>query len=175
MSSNNCDARKQEYDVKSRKLETMKEISHQDNAEVVAESNSAMLSPRKKPFWGSSRAIETKQLSTRVEKGQRLSAVSCNSEADWIAAEQLAPGTDVQSDERRDGERSTDDIINYLNLSESVKSNKKITKVFSNGLEKVVNGHDHPPTLIASTQTSEKSILEASKLYKPNGSSNEKR
>lgn len=150
------------HEEKNQNFKTSYNNNHQENVEATADDNSTLSSPRKKPFRAVSYSAETKDSLTMYEKGQNTST---SSRTDANASEEQSPGTDVQSTGIMNGEQQKYDATSHVNGSgpmRSVDDNKA-----RNSAGRAVNGHIQPPTLIASTQTSEKSILEASKLYKP--------
>lgn len=151
------------HEEKNQNYKTSNNNNHQENVEMTADDNSTLSSPRKKPFRGVSYSTETKESLTMYEKGQNTST---SSRTDANASEEQSPGTDVQSTGIMNGEQRKNDASSHVNGSEPMRCINQNRATNSAG--RAGNGHIQPPTLIASTQTSEKSILEASKLYKPN-------
>ena len=145
------------------KNESSKEIETTKKNKLSSENQMAS-SPRKNLFSRESSPLETKRVLKSIAQGHKASLLSRKSATEPVIAKEFAPAPGVRSMENKDdfskeiklqlsqlpNDRSTLER-NEENLIDRAASNVKCTKL--------------PPTLIASTQTSEKSILEASKIY----------
>ena len=140
-------------------------------SEKNEESHNRALSPRKKLFNPNSSPLETKQQLKNVAQGHKTSLLSRKSATEPVIAKEFSPGSNGILETRCNALE-----VNHVNgqthlergqlnlMHTNRESQKNVPERNENSVK--------PLMLIASTQTSEKSILEASRIY--NGSESKK-
>ena len=146
-----------------------------DITRKAEESHNRVSSPRKKLLNPTSSPIETKKQLKSIAQGHKAALLSRKCPTEPVIAKELTP---VQNGALESQYKTNDCDFKHNNMNGQshlgrgephlfhCNSNKDSPRNTQN------KTNDKPPTLIASTQTSEKSILEASKIYNANENPN---